>query len=151
MQTNKEMKAKNRTKTKTIAVTAGGGVVYRQKDNRIEILLIYKSGCWDLPKGHQDDEPIENCAIREVVEETGIPSPTIESSLLKTVHTYQRQGNAYRKTTHWFKMRSTGNGKLQPQTDEGIEEAQWVPVKKAKKLVGYENLEKVIAKFLKMA
>src|ERR1700752_3638652 len=51
-------------------VIAGGGLVQNEKN---EVLIIFRKGKWDLPKGKLDKkEKIEDCAIREVEEETGL-------------------------------------------------------------------------------
>src|SRR6478752_5737606 len=51
-------------------IEAAGGLVYTPNE---EVLLIFRKGKWDLPKGKLDDgEELETCAIREVEEETGI-------------------------------------------------------------------------------
>ena len=51
-------------------VVAAGGLVQNEKK---EILLIFRRGKWDLPKGKLDKgEKLEVCAIREVEEETGL-------------------------------------------------------------------------------
>ena len=49
---------------------AAGGVVQNTND---EILMIFRRGKWDLPKGKLDEgETLEQCALREVKEETGL-------------------------------------------------------------------------------
>jgi 8-oxo-dGTP diphosphatase len=67
------MNKKNKKRKKT---TSCGCVVWRIKNGRIEILLIKPSAhkeCWGIPKGHVNDgESLEECAVREVNEETGI-------------------------------------------------------------------------------
>ena len=65
--------------TKKIPLTvAAGGVVTNPKG---KVLFIYRNDKWDLPKGKLDKgESIEDCAIREVMEETGA-EVTIESLL----------------------------------------------------------------------
>ena len=51
-------------------MTAAGGLVINP-DN--EFLFIFRKGKWDLPKGKPEkDESLDDCAIREVTEETGI-------------------------------------------------------------------------------
>ena len=51
-------------------VIAAGGLVTNDKN---ELLIMFRRGKWDLPKGKLDEgETIEACALREVREETGI-------------------------------------------------------------------------------
>src|SRR5438046_1555734 len=49
-----------------VLVQTGGGLVINEKD---EVLMIFRRGKWDLPKGKIDQgESIEQCAVREVKE-----------------------------------------------------------------------------------
>jgi 8-oxo-dGTP pyrophosphatase MutT (NUDIX family) len=61
---------------RTKRVRAAGGVVVRARANgREEILLVHRPqyGDWTLPKGKAcDGETDEECALREVEEETGL-------------------------------------------------------------------------------
>jgi len=54
--------------------TSAGAVVFRKEDNQIYYLLLhYKSGHWDFPKGHiEEGEKEKETVKREVKEETGI-------------------------------------------------------------------------------
>ena len=64
-------------------ITAGGLVI----NNNSKVLLIYRKNKWDLPKGKLDEgENLEEAAIREVVEETGldITKLSINEPLLST-------------------------------------------------------------------
>lgn len=129
-------------------VTAGGGVLYRKQDGNCEVVLIFRNGVWDLPKGKKEEgESIEECACREVAEEVGIPTPSIELFLLKTYHEYQRDGERHGKTTHWYSMKATKDETLTPEKAEGITSAEWVPLEEAQKRVGYKNLKKVLSVF----
>jgi len=53
-----------------------GGLPWRQRDGRIEVLLIKQfahKDSWGIPKGHMHPgETQEECAIREVREEAGV-------------------------------------------------------------------------------
>lgn len=105
-------------------VLAAGCVV---ENNTNDILWIERNGKWDLPKGKVEKfESIEEAAIREVQEETGITGLSIASDLGKTYHTYDENGTPVLKTTFWFHARHDG-GKTTgtPQSEEGITSVQW--------------------------
>jgi len=105
-------------------VVAGGGKVYNEKG---EILFIYRNDKWDLPKGKTEKkEPIELTAIREVEEETGIKDLEIVKPLETTYHIFRRNGRNKIKITYWFEMKSSYNGILVPQEDEGITQVVWL-------------------------
>ena len=131
-----------------VKVTAAGGVIHCKQADKEQVLLIYRNGLWDLPKGKKEkDESIATCARREVAEETGIPLPEIEAFLTKTRHQYEREGILHDKTTHWFAMYSNATDAFTPQKSEGIEIVQWVGLEGALKKVGYANLREVLKAF----
>ena len=114
-------------------VEAAGGLVRNPSG---EILFIHRNGMWDLPKGKlEEEESIENCAVREVAEECGIEEPTILRPLRTTYHTYQLKGKRILKPTYWFLMKSSDESLLIPQTEEGITEVKWVSEKDATHLL----------------
>lgn len=105
-------------------IKAAGGLVRNGKD---ELLLIFRRGKWDLPKGKLDKgETLEQCALREVEEETGLKGVVIVSPLMVTYHTYHEGSKFILKESHWFNMQVNGEPPLSPQTEEDIEEAKWV-------------------------
>lgn len=133
-------------------ITAAGGVVFNRKDNDDpSVLLIFRRGVWDLPKGKlEEEETVEECSVREVVEEVGVSVlPEIVFQLPETYHEYEQGGIHYGKTTHWFGMRFPDDAELafDPQTEEEIQKVSWISLKKAKTLVGYENLSEVLKAF----
>lgn len=110
-------------------IIAAGGLVF---NDNAELLMIFRRGKWDLPKGKLDEgETIEQCAVREVQEETGLHSITLDSFLGITHHEYfePRINSDVFKETHWFKMHATGTQNLTPQTEEDIEQIEWVDKK----------------------
>ncbi len=136
-------------------ITAAGGVVFKiMDDHGPSILLIYRRGVWDLPKGKLEiGESIRECAIREVAEEVGITvMPQITFELPDTYHEYEQHGRRYGKTTHWFGMQlpSDSDVNFDPQVEEGIKKVSWVPLSKAQKKIGYENLYEVLTTFKKI-
>jgi len=105
-------------------IEAAGGLVYNS-DN--QLLMIFRNGKWDLPKGKLEiDENIKECAIREVEEECGISGLSIINALKDTYHTYEINGKKILKRTFWFVMNSNYKGNLIPQTEEGITKVIWV-------------------------
>lgn len=106
-------------------IEAAGGVV-KNKNN--ELLLIFRLGCWDLPKGKiEKGEKINEAALREVQEECGIQELEIKNELPASYHTYQLNGKHIIKKTYWFAMLYTGSSKaLVPQTEESITDARWM-------------------------
>jgi 8-oxo-dGTP pyrophosphatase MutT (NUDIX family) len=131
-------------------VDAAGGVLYYRKGDALFVLLIYRNGIWDLPKGKvEKGEDIESCAIREVAEEVGLREPPqIEIHLCNTFHEYEQGGIQYAKTTWWYAMPAGQQIGLHPQLDEGITALEWVSAEDAMNWVGYENLKKVLRKLM---
>lgn len=109
---------------KYLEVNAAGGLVTNSKG---EFLLIRRSGLWDLPKGHQEPgEPIEDTAIREVEEETGLKGLVLGKFIRVTDHTYFRNDQWHLKHTWWYSMTCCEDCNLIPQTEEDITEVRWV-------------------------
>ena len=102
---------------------AAGGYVLNAQG---ELLVFYRRGSWDLPKGKIDKgETPEQAAVREVQEETGLQNIDLGSFLTHTYHTYEEKGKRILKKTWWYRMQTTDT-QLVPQTEEDIEEIQWV-------------------------
>jgi len=113
-------------KKKLVVVQAAGGLVHTEEN---DLLLIFRRGKWDLPKGKLDEgESLETCAVREVNEETGLSQLEIEQPLCTTYHTYHQFGKHILKESHWYLMKTPKKVKLIPQLEEGIENCEWVAV-----------------------
>jgi hypothetical protein len=105
-------------------INAAGGFV--QNENS-EVLMMFRRGKWDLPKGKLDKkETSEECAIRETEEETGLENVQLGSPLITTWHTYHEGSRYILKETKWFRMKVSGRQKLTPQTSEDIIQLVWV-------------------------
>jgi 8-oxo-dGTP pyrophosphatase MutT (NUDIX family) len=108
-------------------IHAAGGVVINEKG---QLLLIFRRGHWDLPKGKlEDNEPLELCAERESKEETGLKDLVLQKFLLTTYHTYVDKKKLVIKDTHWFLFKTPGVPVLYPQKEEDILKAEWVDEK----------------------
>ena len=128
---------------------AGGYVVRRTKKGNLKVLVIFRRGVWDLPKGKLDrGESPTQAALREVSEEVGIPLNELRlgQPLGISLHGYilPRKRRFAVKTTHWFVM-ETDVRDFTPQKKEGIEAVAWMKWKKATRELGYESLRRHIA------
>lgn len=106
-------------------IDAAGGVV---EDEKGRVLMMYRHGRWDLPKGKRDPgESMEACALREVREETGLQEIDLRYRIGDTHHIYNQNGQRLVKKTTWYAMAGNSEGKLFPQLEEGITDLRWVP------------------------
>lgn len=131
-------------------IIAGGGLVQNEKG---ELLMIYRRGKWDLPKGKLDEgETIEVCALREVMEETGLVDVEMGRLIEVSYHEYfdEYLKQDVLKETHWFAMTANSNEALIPQTEEDITEIKWVDDNKLEKCLAdsYANVVAVIRSFM---
>ena len=120
---------------------AGGGLVYNKNG---AVLFIFRNGKWDLPKGGiEKGELIEDTAIREVEEETGVTGLTITGKLQKTYHIFKRNGRYKLKVTHWYEMKTDYDGTPTGQIEEGIEKVAWLNPDEIKVALknSYENIK----------
>ena len=107
-----------------VKIVAAGGLVTNDFN---ELLMIFRRGKWDLPKGKLDKgETLEQCAVREVEEETGLQKINLIGHLLITWHTYHEGTKFILKESHWYTMKTSHQQKLTPQTEEDIQEVIWV-------------------------
>jgi len=105
-------------------IEAAGGLVENEEG---QLLMIFRRGWWDLPKGKIDaGESAEAAAVREVEEETGISGLQLHSLFDTTYHTYRDDKNRRcLKITYWYLL-SAKRQPLLPQAEEDIEQAVWV-------------------------
>ena len=102
---------------------AAGGIVLNEKG---QLLVIFRKGRWDLPKGKiEKKEKKKEAAIREVEEECGVKDLTIISKSGTTWHLFRNKGKKILKKSIWYFM-ETKDQKLTPQKEEDIHEAKWV-------------------------
>lgn len=119
--------------------SAGGIIVSFRKGQAYVLLMKDMKGLWTFPKGKiEEGEDLQQTALREIEEEVGVKRLTFISELTPVMYWYFRKG-AIRKTVHYFLFRSTTLQKVQPQTEEGITEAKWVPWEEASGIIGYSK------------
>jgi len=97
---------------------ASGGLLLNKNG---ELLFIRRRGKWDIPKGHMiENESVRECAVREIVEETGLRAGKARLILNPTYHIYKKDESWILKETHWYVFEDTGEGKASPQESEDI-------------------------------
>ena len=66
---------------RTVREVSAGGVMYRKHSDEIQIALIHVRNRWGLHKGHvEEGERIEETALREVREETGLEGRVVKKT-----------------------------------------------------------------------
>lgn len=129
---------------------SAGGVVYRKtEDNQIELMLIEDRYMKiSLPKGKQEPgETMEETALREIEEETGIHGKVVESLETIYYHYYNPKIGAIKKEVHYYLVEAM-SGILTPQLEE-INTVAWMTPDKAWKRQqesGYHNNISVLKK-----
>ncbi|UJF29092.1 NUDIX domain-containing protein [Kaistella sp. 97-N-M2] len=105
-------------------IEAAGGIVKNQNG---DLLFIRRLGKWDLPKGKvEEGESLEQAALHEIEEETGLKELILEEFINNTFHIYtERNGEKILKTTYWFRINYLGDETPIPQIEEGISEVSW--------------------------
>jgi 8-oxo-dGTP pyrophosphatase MutT (NUDIX family) len=123
-----------------------GGVVYRRGQNGIDILMIADhKGRWTIPKGHvEPKESLQQTAVREVREETGLRQLVIRELLDKIHFFYRKDGKLIFMTTYVYLMEALGDtDKIVPENNEGITDVKWFPADKALELIEYKDTERL--------
>jgi 8-oxo-dGTP pyrophosphatase MutT (NUDIX family) len=137
-------------------VEAAGGAVFNDEER---LLMIFRRGKWDLPKGKADQkETMKKAARREISEETGIGQLKITSQIKFlngkqdcTYHTYNQNGKRILKSTHWYIFSSNDKRTLIPQQEEGIEKVAWCSKRQVQEHLtnSYHSIEEVVREAMK--
>ena len=130
--------------------TSAGGVIFRPNEGGGFDVAVIKTheGRWQLPKGWvEDGEEHASTARREVREETGLDGDVvgpIESIDYWFVSHYDPEPARIHKRVHFFLLRNTG-GSTDDHDDE-VQEARWVDIGEALRLLSFDGERRVMAK-----
>lgn len=129
---------------------SAGGIAYRQVDDEIQVALILVGPRqrWQLPKGALNtDEQVEQAALREVREETGLETEMVEPLDRIEYWFYANQGGQrvrFHKYVHFFLMRWTGGDVA--DHDHEVVEARWFHIDTAIEMLSFDSEKAVMRK-----
>jgi 8-oxo-dGTP pyrophosphatase MutT (NUDIX family) len=135
---------------RTARTVSAGGLILAAPDPASRVALISRRGSqgglqWTLPKGQQEaGETLEETALREVREETGLDARIIAP--LDTIDywfVWAPEHTRYHKYVHYFLMLSTG-GDLSDHDSE-VEEARWFGLPDAARVLSFANERRLLA------
>lgn len=130
---------------------SAGGVVYRNTEEGLEIqLIVDRYAKISLAKGKMEPgETIEETALREIQEETGMIGKIIEPvDVIKYTYEHSSLGTVD-KEVHYYLVEAL-SGDLQPQVEEIKGVAWYKPLEawEKQKQNGYDNNDKILKQAL---
>jgi 8-oxo-dGTP pyrophosphatase MutT (NUDIX family) len=127
--------------------TSAGGVVVRQGEAGTELVLGRRrrerdGATWSLPKGTPNaDETIEQAALREVEEETGL-QVRIVAPIGPIEYYFVQSGTRIHKTVHYYLMEAVG-GDMRLH-DHEFDEVRWVARGEARQIMTFPTEREVV-------
>ena len=131
------------------AISAGGVVWRRDPSGGLEVVVCGRRSdrVWGLPKGTPDpDEAIEQTALREVREETGL-TVTLGEQLGSIEYWFTANGVRYHKQVHHWLMQPTGGD--MSLHDHEFDVVCWLPAEQAVATLTYDGERQLVAQAAK--
>lgn len=122
---------------KTVRDVSAGGVIYRRLNLQFQIALVgnISPRRWSLPKGGlHSGESLEQAAVREVTEETGLEARLI-APLGEIDYWFRLGGQRHFKTVHFYLMEAIGGDVS--QHDHEYDLAEWFSLDDARRNMTY--------------
>ena len=126
-------------------IRAAGGVVHHEG----KVLMIFRLGKWDFPKGKIEKGESASIGARREVEEECHIKVRVGKKICNTWHTYSQRGQNILKKTIWYEMSCFDDSEMRPQVEEGIELVKWMNKKEMEVALinAYRSIRHVNRKF----
>ena len=129
-----------------VSVRAAGGILWRDR-GILKVLVVHRPRYddWSFPKGKcEPGETDEDCALREVAEETGLEC--VLGAELPPVHYHDRNGRT--KQVRYWAMQPVGATET---WDDEVDVLCWVTLTRAARILSYERDAAVLDAFARLA
>lgn len=130
---------------------AAGGVILRRGGAGLEVAIAGRASdaTWVFPKGTPDrHESIEETALREVREETGLEVRALRP-LGAIEYSFGAAGERVRKSVHFFLMEAVGGDTS--LHDGEYDEIRWVSVHQARAMLSFDTYREILDRALAAA
>jgi 8-oxo-dGTP pyrophosphatase MutT (NUDIX family) len=140
--------------TTSIEVSAGGLIISAGTPHRIALICHKNRGGgrdWCLPKGHvEPGESLEQTAVREVFEETGLSAEIVEK-LGEISYSFRVGTVRVRKTVHHYLLRELAGSMTATGDPTGeVLEVRWFSLDEVVETLAHENEKKMAQKALEL-
>jgi 8-oxo-dGTP pyrophosphatase MutT (NUDIX family) len=130
------------------SATSSGAIILREFDGTLKIALAHHDRpdkSWVLPKGHvEEGETIEQAALREIYEETGLQKVQLLKYLGSLVRKSQKNRAVTRKIVHYYLAYALEDGLQQPPPEDGFTYVSWFPPEEAIALLPYKEEQEFV-------
>ena len=120
-------------------------MIFRRRQGVEFLILRHPGGHWDFPKGHiEKDETEMQAAIREIMEETGIPPSKLDFKdgfEAENKYSFRRGRSIVQKTVKFFLAEAlTGDVRISYEHTGYA----WLPFANARDQITYENAKRIL-------